>query len=430
MDRISRYFLFDERRTNFQTEVIAGATTFLSMMYIVIVNSAAFYAGGMNFGGVYIATIVATVIATLIMGVAANYPIAIAPGLGINAYLVYAIIISQGVSWQQALGIAATAAAIFTLLSLTPLREMFINSIPESLKKAIAAGIGLFITLIGLVSGHVVVNSDATLITLGSFEDPVLMMTLTGLFVTMVLFVLNVKGSIFIGMVTTAFAAWLLGYWALPQEILSMPSGFDKTFMQLEFNFSPANLLTVFTILLVTLFDTTGTMLGVGQQAGLIRDGRFPHLKSALLADSVGSLAGAFAGTGPTSAFVESGTGVAAGGRTGFTSVVTAMLFLALLFLQPIAEAISTIPAVTAPALILTGCFMVSDFAHIDWKDYTEAFPAFLTMIFMPFTYSITNGVGVGMISYVILKFVTGQWRDIHPMLAIMAVLFAFQLLY
>lgn len=430
MERIRQYFLFNDRRTNFRTEILAGATTFLSMMYIVIVNSAAFYAGGMNFGGVYIATIVATVIATLIMGIAANYPIAIAPGLGINAYLVYVVIFSQGVSWQQALGISAMAAAIFTVLSLTPLREMFINSIPESLKKAIAAGIGLFITLIGLVSGHIVIDSSSTLIALGSFEDPVLLMTLTGLFVTMVLFVLNVKGSIFIGMVATAFAAWVLGYWTLPREILSMPIGFEKTFMQLEFNFSPGNLMIVFTILLVTLFDTTGTMLGVGQQAGLIRDGKFPNLKSALLADSIGSLAGAFVGTGPTSAFVESGTGVAAGGRTGFTSVVTAILFIALLFLQPIAEAVSSIPAVTAPALILTGCFMVADFARIDWNDYTEAFPAFLTIIFMPFTYSITNGVGVGMISYVILKFVTGQWRDIHPMLAIMAVLFAFQLLY
>lgn len=430
MERIRQYFLFNDRRTDFRTEILAGATTFLSMMYIVIVNSTAFYAGGMNFGGVYIATILATVIATLIMGIAANYPIAVAPGLGINAYLVYVVIFSQGIPWQQALGIAAMAAALFTILSLTPLREMFINSIPESLKKAIAAGIGLFITLIGLVSGHIVVDSSATLIAIGSFEDPVLMMTLTGLFVTMVLFVLDIKGSIFIGMVVTAFAAWVLGYWTLPREILSTPIGFDKTFMQLEFNFSPTNLMIVFTILLVTLFDTTGTMLGVGQQAGLIRDGKFPNLKSALLADSIGSLAGAFAGTGPTSAFVESGTGVAAGGRTGFASVVTAILFLALLFLQPIAEAVSSIPAVTAPALILTGCFMVTDFAQIDWKDYTEAFPAFLTMIFMPFTYSITNGVGVGMISYVILKFVTGQWRDIHPMLAIMAVLFTLQLLY
>ena len=430
MERISQYFLFYERRTDFRTEILAGTTTFLSMMYLIVMNATVFFTGGMNFGGVYVATIITTVISTLIMGIAANYPIAIAPGLGVNAYLVHTMILSQGVSWQHALGIVAMAAIIFTILSLTPLREMFINSIPESLKKAIAAGIGLFITLIGLISGHLVVGSEETVVALGSFNDPTLLLTLTGLFATMVLFVLEVKGAIFIGMIVTTFAAWVMDCWALPQEIFSLPSGFDETFLQLEFDFSPVNLPMVFTILIVILLDTTGTMLGVGQQAGLIRDGKFPNLKSALLADSLGSLAGVFAGTGPTSAAFESGTGVAEGGRTGFTAIVTAVLFLVLLFFRPIAESISLIPAVTAPALILTGCFMVANFARVDWQDYTEAFPAFLTMIFIPFTYSITNGVGIGMISYVVLKFVTGQWRDIHPMLAVMAVLFAINLLY
>ncbi|MBR5914245.1 MAG: NCS2 family permease [Selenomonadaceae bacterium] len=425
---MTRYFQFGQRGTNFRTEIIAGATTFLSMMYIVIVNSSAFNAGGMDFGGVYIATIIATVVATLIMGVAANYPIAIAPGLGINAYLVFVVILSQGVSWQQALGAAAIAAGIFTLLSLTQFREMFINSIPESLKKSIAAGIGLFIALIGLRSGGIVVDSPATLITLGDISDPALLLTVVGLIITMILIVLNVTGAIFIGMVFTAIASYFLGYWTLPDSIFAMPSGFDKTFMQLSFEGMPSLAMTIFTILLVTLFDTTGTMLGVGQQAGLIRDGKFPNLKSALLADSIGSFVGAFAGTGPTSAFVESGTGVSAGGRTGFASVVTAVLFLALLFLQPIAAAIASIPAITAPALILTGCFMVADVANIEWDDYSEAFPAFLTMVLMPMTYSITNGVGIGMMTYVILKIATGRFTDVHPLLAIMAVLFVVQM--
>lgn len=428
MEQITRYFQFGQRGTNFRTEIIAGATTFLSMMYIVIVNSSAFNAGGMDFGGVYIATIIATVVATLIMGVAANYPIAIAPGLGINAYLVFVVILSQGVSWQQALGAAAIAAGIFTLLSLTQFREMFINSIPESLKKSIAAGIGLFIALIGLRSGGIVVDSPATLITLGDISDPALLLTVVGLIITMILIVLNVTGAIFIGMVFTAIASYFLGYWTLPDSIFAMPSGFDKTFMQLSFEGMPSLAMTIFTILLVTLFDTTGTMLGVGQQAGLIRDGKFPNLKSALLADSIGSFVGAFAGTGPTSAFVESGTGVSAGGRTGFASVVTAVLFLALLFLQPIAAAIASIPAITAPALILTGCFMVADVANIEWDDYSEAFPAFLTMVLMPMTYSITNGVGIGMMTYVILKIATGRFTDVHPLLAIMAVLFVVQM--
>ena len=430
MEQLSKYFQFTQRGTNLRTETLAGATTFLSMMYIVIVNSATFNAGGMDFGGVYIATIIATIVATLIMGVAANYPIAIAPGLGINAYLVYVVILSQGVHWQQALGAAAIAAGIFTLLSLTQFREMFINSIPESLKKSIAAGIGLFVALIGFRSGGIVVDSPATLITLGDLGDPKLLLTVVGLIITMILVVMDVTGAIFIGMVFSAIVSFVLGYWTLPESIFSMPSGFDQTFMQLSFEGMSSLAPVIFTILLVTLFDTTGTMLGVGQQAGLIKGGKFPNLKSALLADSIGSFVGAFAGTGPTSAFVESGTGVSAGGRTGFASVVTAMLFLALLFLQPIAAAISAIPAVTAPALILTGCFMVADVAHIDWQDYSEAFPAFLTMVLMPMTYSITNGVGIGMMAYVILKIATGQWRTVHPLLVIMAILFGVQMAY
>ena len=427
---MEKYFLFNERGTNLRTEILAGATTFLSMMYIVIVNPTVFSAGGMNFGGVYIATIIATIVGTLIMGVAANYPIAIAPGLGINAYLVFTVMLSQGVSWQQALGAAAVASGIFTLLSLTQFREMFINSIPLSLKKSIAAGIGLFVALIGFRSGHIVVESPATMITFGALDDPVLHLTVIGLLITMTLVVMNIKGGIFIGMVCTTIFAWILGYWQLPQEIFSMPHGFDQTFMQLSFDGMPSLAMIIFTILLVTLFDTTGTMLGVGQQAGLIRDNQFPNLKSALLSDSVASFVGAFAGTGPTSSFVESGTGVSAGGRTGFASVVTAFLFLMLLFFQPIAASISSIPAVTAPALILTGCFMVADVANIDWQDYTEAFPAFLTMVLMPFTYSITNGVGIGIIAYVILKLATKQWAKIHPLLALMAILFLIQMIY
>lgn len=428
MNQIKNYFSFAERKTNFKTEFIAGATTFLSMMYIVIVNPTTYSAGGMDFGGVYIATIIATVIGTLIMGVAANYPIAIAPGLGINAYLVYTVVLSQGISWQEALGAAAVASGIFTLLSLTTFREMFINSIPESLKKSIAAGIGLFIAIIGFHNGHIVMANPATMIGLGDLNDPVLILTFAGLFITMILMVLRINGAIFFGMVLTAIIAWIFGYWNLPDEIFSMPSGFENTFMQLSFENIASNYLIIFTLLLVTLFDTTGTMLGVGSQAGLIKNGRFPNLKSALLADSLASFFGAFSGTGPTSAYVESGTGVSAGGRTGFASFVTAGLFILLLFLQPLAASISSLSSITAPALILTGSFMVADIASIDWRDYTESFPAFLTMALMPFTYSITTGVGIGMISYVILKLVAREFDEVHPLLIIMAILFAFQM--
>lgn len=428
MERLKKYFLFDERKTNLRTEILAGATTFLSMVYIVIVNPSAFISVGVNFGGVYVATIIATVIGTLIMGVAANYPIAIAPGLGIIAYIAYTVILSMGVTWQQAFGAAAIASGIFIILSITSFREMFINSIPETLKKAIAAGIGLFVALIGFRNGHLVMPNEATMVSFGSFSDTICLLTIVGLVITMLLMILRVNGAIFLGMILTAIIAKVFGMWSLPGKIFSMPYGFNETFMQLEFGDVMQLAPIIFTLLLVTLFDTTGTMLGVGRQAGLIKEGHFPNLKSALLADSVASFVGAFCGTSPTSAYVESGAGVSAGGRTGFTSVVTALLFVAMLFFQPLAEAISSIPSVTAPALILTGCLMCSSIATINWDDYSEAFPAFLTLVLIPFTYSITTGIGLGILSYVILKIFTGKSKDVHPLLVVMAILFAGQI--
>ena len=427
MDKLKKYFLFDERRTDLRTETVAGITTFLSMMYIVVVNPTVFSAAGVDFGGVFIATIIATVAGTLIMGLFANYPIAIAPGLGINAYVVYTVVVIEGFSWQQAFGACIVASGIFILLSVTQFREVFINSIPEPLKKSIASGIGLFIALIGCVNGGIVKDSPATLITLGATNDITFILTIVGLFVTMIFMVVGFSGAIFFGMIFTTIVAGVLGVWQLPAEIFSMPHGLENTFMQVSFENIPALAPVIFTVLLVTLFDTTGTMLGIGQQAGLIKDGKFPNLKSALLADSVGSFFGALSGTSPTSAYVESGTGVSAGGRTGFASVVTAGLFILLLFFQPLAATISAVPSITAPALILTGCFMLSNVSGIDWKDYSEAFPAFLTVSLIPFTYSITNGIGAGIITYVVLKSISGNYRQIPPLLAVMAVLFAIQ---
>lgn len=397
------------------------------MLYIVIVNPSMFAAGGMNFGGVYIATIIAVVTATLIMGIAANYPIAIAPGLGINAWMVYSVILG-GVPWQEALGAAAISSGLFIILSVTKFRELFINSIPESLKLAMGAGIGLFVSFIGLRNGGVIISSETTAVTLGNFSEPTVYLTTIGLIAMMCLMILRVKGAVFLGMIFTAGVALILGHWEFPTEILSIPHGFDKTFFKLSFANVPALSSVIFVLLLVTLFDTTATMLGVGRQAGLIKDGKFPHLKSALLADSVGSFVGAFAGTGPTSAFVESGTGVSVGGRTGLASVVTAELFLLLIFFEPLARSISSMSAISAPALILTGALMVEGVSGINWKDYTEAFPAFFTMLLMPLTYSIAYGVGLGMILYVILKSVNRQ--KVPPLLYVLAILFAIELIF
>ncbi|MCR5560021.1 MAG: NCS2 family permease [Schwartzia sp.] len=427
---MEKWFAFEERRTNFRTEIIAGVTTFLSMLYIVIVNSTTYSQGGMDFGGVYLATIIATMIATLIMGIVANYPIAIAPGIGINAYLVYTVIISQGVPWQDALGLACTASAIFIALSVSRFRQMLIDSIPESLKAAMGAGIGLFIALIGLVNGHLVMPSPATLVTLGSFSDPTAYLTVLGLVVTMGLMVMRINSAIFLGMIFTAVVAYAQGFLELPATPFALPSGLNQTFMGLRFDSVTVFPMVVFTLLLVTLFDTTGTMLGVGRQAGIIRDGKFPNLQSALLADSIGSFIGAFVGTGPTSAYVESGTGVAAGGRTGFASVVTAALFLLLVFCEPLAKSISAVAAISAPALILVGAFMMDSLRDIDWLDSTESFPAFFTAILMPMTYSIANGVGIGFILYALLKTLSGKWREVHPLMYLLAVMFIIQLAF
>ena len=430
MIKLEKWFAFEERGTNFRTEIIAGVTTFLSMLYIVIVNSTTYSQGGMDFGGVYLATIIATMIATLIMGIVANYPIAIAPGIGINAYLAYTVIISQGVPWQDALGLACTASAIFIALSVSRFRQMLIDSIPESLKAAMGAGIGLFIALIGLVNGHLVMPSPATLVTLGSFSDPTAYLTVLGLVVTMGLMVMRINSAIFLGMIFTAVVAYAQGFLELPATPFALPSGLNQTFMGLRFDSVTVFPMVVFTLLLVTLFDTTGTMLGVGRQAGIIRDGKFPNLQSALLADSIGSFIGAFVGTGPTSAYVESGTGVAAGGRTGFASVVTAALFLLLVFCEPLAKSISAVAAISAPALILVGAFMMDSLRDIDWLDSTESFPAFFTAILMPMTYSIANGVGIGFILYALLKTLSGKWREVHPLMYLLAVMFIIQLAF
>lgn len=426
---MENHFEFKARGTNLRTEILAGATTFLSILYIVIVNPSMFAAGGMDFGGVYIATIIATATATLIMGAAANYPIAIAPGLGINAWLVYSVILG-GVPWQEALGAAAVSSGLFIILSVTKFRELFINSIPESLKLAMGAGIGLFVAFIGLRNGGLIVSSESTAVTLGNFSEPMTYLTTIGLIAMMSLMVLRIKGAVFLGMIFTAVAALILGHWQLPTNFLSIPHGLDKTLFQLNFAGVPSLSSVIFVLLLVTLFDTTATMLGVGRQAGLIKDGKFPHLKSALLADSIGSFVGAFAGTGPTSAFVESGTGVSVGGRTGLASIVTAGLFLLLIFFEPLARSIASMPAISAPALILTGGLMVEGMSAINWSDYTEAFPAFMTMLLMPLTYSIADGVGIGMILYVILKVVSGQSSKVPPLLYVLAILFAGELFF
>lgn len=426
--QLKKYFQFEERNTNYSTEIIAGLTTFLTMAYIIILNPSVLSKTGMDFDGVFVATIVASIVGCLIMGVFANYPIAIAPGLAMNAYFAFVVVISMGIPWQEALGAVFISALIFLLLSLTSFRQAVINSIPSSMKEGISAGIGLFISFVGLQSAHIIVASPATLVTLGNLTDPVTYMSILGLFISIVLVINNVRGALFLGMIIISVISFIFGYISLPDTIFSTPE-FGNTFMQMDVTGAIShNLFTVvFTFFIVTLFDTTGTMLGIAKQAGLMKGDTFPNVKSALLADSVASLVGAVFGTSPTSAYVESGSGVASGGRTGFTNIVIAVLFILMLFAAPIAKVLSTVPAVTAPALIIVGFYMMSSLSRIDWNDMEEAFPAFLIFLLMPLSYSITDAVGIGIISYCLIKIFRGKIRRVHPLLYAFMLLFIIQ---
>lgn len=425
---IKEYFKFEERKTSYFTETLAGFTTFLTMAYIIILNPSVLSQTGMDFNGVFFATIIATIVGCLFMGIFANYPIAIAPGLAMNAYFSFVVVISMGIPWQEALGAVFISALIFLILSLTSFRQAVINAIPASMKEGISAGIGLFISFVGLQSAHIIVASPATLVTLGNFTDPVTYMSFIGLFISIILVVNNVRGALFLGMIITSILSFLFGYISLPNTIFSTPE-LGNTFMQMDIMGAIShNLYTIiFTFFIVTLFDTTGTMLGIAKQAGLMKNDTFPNVKSALLADSIASLVGSIFGTSPTSAYVESGSGVASGGRTGFVNVIIALLFLLMLFTAPIAKVLSTVPAVTAPALIIVGFYMMSSLSRINWDDMQEAFPAFLIFLMMPLSYSITDAVGIGIISYCLIKIFSGKIKQVHPLLYVFMLLFIIQ---
>lgn len=427
---LEAWFHLKERGTTVGTEVLAGLTTFVTMVYIVVVCPAVLSQTGMSFEGVFVATVIATVVATLFMGAAANYPIAIAPGLALIAYFAFGVVIGGKVPWQSALGAVFLASVAFLLLSFTKFRHILIDAIPPSLKHGISAGIGLFITFIGLQNAKLIVDSPATLVTLGDLRDPATLLAVFGVAVTLVLMLYEVRGAIFVGMMLTFGAACALGMIDVPAQFFVVPHGFSETALQLDIQgvFAQGLYAVVFTFFLITLFDTTGTMLGVAEQAGLMRDGKFPNVQTALLADAIGSTVGALCGTSPTSAYVESGAGVAAGGRTGLTAVVVALLFCVTLFCAPLAKMLSQVSAVTAPAMIIVGFFMMEGLRKIDWSDMEEAFPAFLVMLLMPLSYSIATAVGVGFIFYPLFKLLRGKGREVHPLLYVFQVLFFIQL--
>lgn len=414
---MEKLFKLKAHGTTPRTELLAGITTFLTMAYILAVNPGILSAANMDAGAVFTATALASAIATLVMAFAANLPIALAPGMGLNAFFTYSVVLGMGYSYQIALTAVLLEGLLFILLSFINVREAIVNSIPLHLKKAVAVGIGLFIALIGMQNAGIIVKNDATLVSLGSVTSGTALLAMIGLVITSALLVLKVHGALLIGILATT----LIG---IPMGITAPFMGWDgwkpvstpAAPLLFHFDFSSVLSLKFFTVffsfLFVDIFDTVGTLVGVTTQAGLTdKDGNVPRVKQALLADAVGTVTGAALGTSTVTSYIESSAGVAAGGRTGMSSLVTAILFLIALFFSPLFLLIPG--AATAPALILVGFFMMKPVTEIDFSDPTEGIPAFLAIVMMPFTYSIAEGIVYGVLSYVILKIVTGKFKQI-----------------
>lgn len=429
-------FKLKENGTSTKTEILAGLTTFLTMAYIVVVNPIILSDAGVPFDQVFMATIISAAVGTLWMALFANYPIAIAPGMGLNAYFTYSVVGGhEDISYSVAFAAVFVSGIIFIILSLTPFRKKLIEAIPQNLKHGITAGIGLFIAFIGLRLSGLVQADPSNLVKLGDLHSSSAILALIGLAVTLVLMVLNVHGALFIGMIITAVVAFFTGDLSFKEGFVAMPHLPEGLIIS-----NPITAFTdviqhslyavVFSFLLVTIFDTTGTMVGVAQQAGLLKNNEMPRAREALLADSLGTTVGAMFGTSPTSAFVESSAGVSAGGRTGLTSLTVAVLFIVSAFFGPLVSAVSGLSAITAPALIIVGSLMIGSISQIKWDELDEAFPAFLIILSMPLTSSIATGIALGFISYPLLKVAKGKWREVHPLVYIFAVLFFYQLAF
>jgi AGZA family xanthine/uracil permease-like MFS transporter len=427
-------FKLKENKTNVKTEILAGITTFLTMVYIVVVNPVILSGAGVPFQQVFSATIIAAVIGTLWMALAANYPIAIAPGMGLNAYFAYSVVGTHGhINYQTAFAAVFVAGIIFIILSLTTFRQKLIEAIPENLKYGISAGIGLFIAFIGLRMSGIITKNPENLVGLGNLHAPLTLLTIAGLAVTLILMSLKVNGAMFFGMIFTSIVGFFTGQLEFKHGFVSLPSlpeGLVITNPIDAFGQVIGHSLysVVFSFLLVTIFDTTGTMVGVAQQAGLMKDNTMPRAGRALFSDSLATTIGAMFGTSPTTAYIESTSGVAAGGRTGLTSLTIAVLFIISAFFSPVVSSVSNLAAITAPSLIIVGSLMMGSISKVKWESLDEAFPAFLVVISMPLTSSISTGIALGFISYPILKIVRGKWREVHPLVYIFAVLFFFQL--
>ena len=426
MDSLSRFFHLEENHSSFKTELLAGLTTFVSMSYILFVNPNVLGASGMDKSAVFTVTAVSAAFTCIVMGLVANYPIASAPTLGLNAFFTYTVCLGMHVKWQTALAGVLVASILFILLTLFKIRELIIDAIPADIKYAISAGIGLFIAFIGLQGGKLIQNSDSTLVTVGSLNNPTVWVTIFGLLETIFLMIARVPGAIFIGMILAAVFSLITGQAQLPKAVVSAVPSMAPTFGQALFHIGEINTMqmwvVVFTFLLVTFFDTTGTLIGLVQQAGLMKDNKMPRAGQALIADSAGMLVGSVMGTSPVGAFVESSAGIAVGGKTGLTAVWVGIFFLISTFFSPILSLFTT--AVTAPALIIVGVLMAENLAHVHWTKLEIAVPAFLITVGMPLTYSISDGLAWGIIVYPLSMLAAKRIKEVTPMMWLLFVIF------
>jgi adenine/guanine/hypoxanthine permease len=429
MEFINKFFRLEERKTTVGTEFLAGMTTFLAMSYILVVNSAILSDSGMEFDRVLTATAIAAITGSLLMGLLANFPIAQAPGMGLNAFFTYGVVFGFGFSFEQALAAVFVSGVLFVLISLSGLREKIINVIPNNLKFAIGGGIGLFIAYIGMVNAGMIV-STYPVSELGAFEGPALI-AWVGLVITAALYVLKIKGAIFLGIIATSIIAMIFGVTPLPSAVISTPAApYFGAFLD---GFAALDLIpfaiVVFSMLFVDFFDTAGTLISVGQQAGMLNeDGELQNIGGALLADSTATVIGAVVGTSPTTSYIESLAGIEEGGRTGLTAVFTSLFFVVFLFFTPL---LSTVPQfAVAPALIFVGILMASQLRFIEWDNIEAAIPAFLTIIIMPLSYSIADGIAVGFIFYTVVKVFKGKFKELDPILYILSTLFVLYFLF
>ena len=427
---LEQVFKLSENKTNVRTEVVAGITTFLTMAYIIFVNPDILKAAGMPFGAVFAATCVAAAIGCFLMAFLANYPIALAPGMGLNAYFAFVVVGKMQFSWQVALGCVFLSGIIFFIISVLPIREWIVNAIPKSLKMAIAAGIGLFLALIALKNAGVVIGNPATLVTHGELNTfPVVMATL-GFVLIVALEYRRVMGGVIIGILAVTIVAIALGKQKFG-GVFDVPPSIAPVFLQMDLAgaFHVGLVTVVFAFLFVDLFDNTGTLIALAHRGGFMRpDGTVPRLHRALMADSGAAMIGAAVGTSTTTSYIESASGINSGGRTGLTAFVVGLLFLLALFVSPLAGSIP--PYATAPALLYVACLMARGLVEVEWDDITEAAPAVITALAMPFTFSIAEGIAFGFISYALIKLATGRYRDIHPAVGILAVLFVIKYAY